>query len=364
MLAKRIEQKIFTRYAPKLVNHVMPVPFNEAKGLVAQIYDQMMSDFQLVPPVTVHSPLPKLLAGVWGMVRESLVAGPVSRADREVVAEAVSHINECPFCVDVHSTLLYGASEKGAADAIRHGRADQIQDPKTRPVAEWALATRSPGAEILRSPPFSREEAPEIIGSAVSFHYIDRMVNVFLGDSPMPLPSGLRWLRGLMTRMAGSLIGKRVMRMSVRPGDSLALLPEAELPQEFSWAEPKPAVAGAFARLTAVVEEAGEETLPEAVRDLVREKVAAWNGEDPGMSRKWVDEATGDLDERSTAAGRLALLTALASYQVDKDVVEAFRAHFPSDAQLVAATAWASFTAARKVASWLQPASVDVVVAP
>lgn len=39
MLAKRIEQKIFTRYAPKLVNHVMPVPFNEAKGLVAQIYD-------------------------------------------------------------------------------------------------------------------------------------------------------------------------------------------------------------------------------------------------------------------------------------------------------------------------------------
>ncbi len=166
-----------------------------------------------------------------------------------------------------------------------------------------------------------------------------------------------------MTRVAGSLIGKRVMRMSVRPGDSLALLPEAELPQEFSWAEPKPAVAGAFARLTAVVEEAGEETLPEAVRDLVREKISAWNGEDPGMSRKWVDEATADLDERSTAAGRLALLTARASYQVDKDVVEAFRTHFPSDAQLVAATAWASFTAARKVASWLQPASADVVVA-
>jgi hypothetical protein len=49
----------------------------------------------------------------------------------------------------------------------------------------------------------------------------------------------------------------------------------------------------------------------------------------------------------------LTLLTALASYQVDKSIVEDFRSHYPEDAQLIAATAWASFTAARRVGVWL-----------
>jgi hypothetical protein len=49
----------------------------------------------------------------------------------------------------------------------------------------------------------------------------------------------------------------------------------------------------------------------------------------------------------------LALLAALASYQVDEHVITGFRQHFPSDEQLISTAAWASYTATRKVASWL-----------
>ncbi len=74
-------------------------------------------------------------------------------------------------------------------------------------------------------------------------------------------------------------------------GHSLQFVPQANLPDDLSWAAANPAVAGAFAGLAAVVEEAGRRVLPEQVRVLVSERVQAWNGEDMGISRRWVQEA-------------------------------------------------------------------------
>jgi hypothetical protein len=61
------------------------------------------------------------------------------------------------------------------------------------------------------------------------------------------------------------------------------------------------------------VEEAGSVVLPEQVRFLVGECVQAWNGEAMGISRRWVEDAVGEVREEHRAAARLALLTALAS---------------------------------------------------
>jgi hypothetical protein len=60
-----------------------------------------------------------------------------------------------------------------------------------------------------------------------------------------------------------------------------------------------------------------------------------------------------DLPIADRAAGRLALLTALASSQVDRSVVQMFRASQPGDSTLVELTAWASFAAARRVGTWI-----------
>jgi hypothetical protein len=128
----------------------------------------------------------------------------------------------------------------------------------------------------------------------------------------------------------------------------LQFLRQPQLPDDLIWAAGNSAVAGAFGGFAALVEEAGSAVLPGGVRVVVSERVQAWNGEAMGISRRWVEDAAAEVKQAHRAAARLALLTALASYQVDKSVVEDFRSHFPDDAQLIAATAWASFTAARR----------------
>jgi hypothetical protein len=97
-----IEHRVFDTQAPKLIKYLGTVPTAKAQGLVAEVYDQMRREFQLVPPVTLHAPNPELLAGVWGMLRETIVAGPrrPSRAGsglRSGVADQpVQLLRRCP----------------------------------------------------------------------------------------------------------------------------------------------------------------------------------------------------------------------------------------------------------------------------
>src|SRR5262249_38608033 len=156
-----------------------------------------------------HSPSPRLLAGVWCVLRETMIAaGNISRADKEAIATGVSQANECPYCVEVHNTMLGGA---GVAAS-----------PK---LLVWASHTLSPDTPAARQPPFRRENAAEIIGTAVTFHYVNRMVNIFLGDSPVPLPRGLGWLRGLAGRVGTATFARRIVALAPTPGRSLPLLP-------------------------------------------------------------------------------------------------------------------------------------------
>jgi hypothetical protein len=250
-----------------------------------------------------------------------------------------------------HTSMLHATSNHDAADAILHGDYDDIHDEQLNAIVQWVLANRTPQANGALPPPFAPSDAPEIIGTAIAFHYINRMVNVFLGERLLPVPSALKGLTG---RLFGATAGRHFVSGSLRQGDSLKFVPQARLPDDLSWASANPAVAGAFAGFAEVVEAAGNAVLPAAVRVLVRNHVQAWHGEAMGMSRRWVEDAVVEVKEEHRAAARLTLLTALASYQVDASVVEGFQAHEPEDAQLIAATAWATFTAARRVSTWLQ----------
>ena len=334
-----------------MIKYIQPVAAAKAGGLTARVYRQIKRDFgALVEPFTLHSPAPQLLAGVWMATRETELTGRVRRELKEAVAAAISQLNQCPYCQDAHTMMLHATAAHNAATAISHGRDEQIQDPALREIAAWAAATRAPGDVILLSPPFSEGEAPEIVGTAVAFHYINRMVDVFLSETP--LPSNRDWLKSILKRLAGWYFS-RAARRQKPAGVSLELLPAADLPADLAWAAASPTVAGAFARWAAVIETAGRNALSDDARALVAERVAAWNGESPGLSRAWVEEAMAGLDDSSKPAARLALLVALASYQVDKRVIEDYCAQHPGDDALVEAAAWASFIAARRVGTWL-----------
>jgi len=333
------------------IRYIQPVATNSTEGLVARVYPQIKKEFgALVEPFTLHAPSPELLAGAWSACRESLLVGSVRRDVKEAVAATVSRINQCPYCVDAHTIMLNATSARNSADAIIHQQDDQIRDATVRSIVKWAAATRSPGAEVLLSPPFSQKDAPEIIGTAVFFHYVNRMASVLL--SKTPLPSNHPLLKGFFKRMAGWFFSRAIHR-SKPLGASLELLPESELPTDLAWAKRSPNIAGAFARFAAVVNRAGRDFIPEDVRDCVVKHVQAWDGKDPRLGRHWVEEAMSGLEEKSKDIGRLVLLTALAPYQVDKGVVNAFTTHITGDDRLLGALVWGSFTIARRIGTWL-----------
>lgn len=335
----------------KTIKYVKPTRYDAASGLTAQVYDQLQTDFIPAPLVALHSPLPEVMAGVWSILRETLMAGKVNRSYKEAVAVTVSKANECPFCVDAHTVMLRSTSDHDVANAILQGDHDQIHNPQMHALVQWIWTNRTSNASTMLPLPFSPHEGAEIMGTAVAFHYINRMANVFLGDSllPVPLPSALK---GLTYRLYAATEGKRVIRR-LQSGESLKFLPQAQLPSDLDWAASDAVIETAFAGFAQVVEQAGNSVLPAQVRALVRKQVQAWNGETMGISRRWVEDAVTGLKEEYQATARLVLLTALASYQVDSGVVEAFQLQNPADADLIAATAWASLTAARRTGEWL-----------
>ncbi|MET8850207.1 carboxymuconolactone decarboxylase family protein [Amycolatopsis sp. NPDC004625] len=314
--------------------YVRVVPRRRATGVVAEVYAQVERDFSmLAPPVALHSAAPEVLAAAWSVLRESLLAeGLAGRAAKEAVATGVSKANSCPYCVDVHGMTLAAI-------------------PAADDTAAWEDWARASAAGAADAPPFPPEQAPELIGVAVAFQYYNRMVNVFLRESPFPShvpesakPQARRVLGGVLRPPSGP---------GPQAGDSLRLLPAAPHPQDLAWAGSNAVVADAFARAYAATEAAGERSVPPAVRTLLQDRLSTWDGKPPGLSRAWLEEAVAGLTETDRPAGRLALAIALASYQVDEALVEAFRATTPADATLIELTAWSSMTAARRVSTWL-----------
>src|SRR5439155_26694884 len=130
----------------------------------------------------------------------------------------------------------------------------------------------------------------------------------------------------------------------------------APLPPDLSWADGNPSIAEAFGRAAAVIDSAGARSVPDPVRELLRADIAHWDGRPAGASRAWVDRAVAGLAVADRPAGRLALLTAKAAYQVDQPVVDAFRAG-RDDRALVELTSWASLAAGRRVGPWVHAAA-------
>ena len=335
----------------KSIKYVKPIKYDSAEGLTARVYDQLQTDFIPAPLVALHSPVPEVMAGVWSILRETLMAGEVNRSHKEAVAAAVSKANECPFCVDAHTVMLRATSDNDVANAILEGDHTRIHDPQMRALVEWVWTNRTSASNSVVPQAFSRAEMPEIIGTIITFHYLNRMANIFLGDAllPFPMPSALK---EFTYRLYAVTEGKRVVRQ-LQAGESLKFLPQAQLPDDLSWTAGNPSLAGAFARFAMVVEDAGRQIVPEPVRLLVKERVQAWNGESMGMSRHWVEAAVAEIEPENQAIARLTLLTAFASYQVDSGLIGAFQSQYPADAHLIATTAWASFVAARRVGEWL-----------
>lgn len=355
----RIENHIVDDMSLKQIKYLKSVAPDKAEGKLADIYQQVRRDFQLVPPITLFSPDVELLTGLWAISRESQIAsGVVSRQDKEAIAAAVSSINTCSYCVDAHVGMLHGVAGHDVANAILEGNTDTVADPHTTMLIEWALASKTPQSKLLANPTFSSKQAPEIIGTALGYHFINRMVSIFLSSSPLPVNTKSRAMRKMATRIFGATAGKSIANKQVDAGESLAFLAEADLPEKFAWSKASPHISKAFAGFSVAMDAAGKKHVPNEVSYLLQTHLSQWHGEDMGLSRQWLEDVINSLDDHYKNIARLVFLTAFTPYQVDESIILAFRKQNPFDNELLAVTCWASYAAMCRISEWIYPVSI------
>ncbi|MER5179319.1 carboxymuconolactone decarboxylase family protein [Streptomyces sp. NPDC002896] len=311
-----------------------PPPPKSAVGRTAEVFAQIAEDFGIERASTfvVLSSAPELLVATWALMRESLIAGDGTRTGKELVAAGVSLANRCPFCVDAHTMLLHATGDHALAEALARG--EQPADEEHARVLAWGSATRNPGAPGLGVLPFPRTHAPAYVGTALAFHFINRIVSALLTENLLP-GNAQRF------RVVRSLVGRSVagtVRRRHAPGAGLALLDDPSPGP--SWAAGT-TVGPAYAALR-VAALSGAGLLDEADQDCLREAVAAWDGGHPPL-------AWDGLPSRDRPGARLAVLAALAPYRITDEDVAAWRRPPYTDHCLVHLIAYGAFAAVDRI---------------
>lgn len=333
---------------PAPFRYVTPVPPDAATGRVAEVYAQLGDDFGLprMPVFMTLSPAPDVLAAAWATLRESLPAGAAPRTPKEVVALGVSLANRCPFCVAAHTTLLHATGDHRLGEAIARG--ETPADPVHAALLDWARATRDLAAAAPPAAPFAAAHAPEFVGTALAFHFINRTASALITDDL--LPGGLH--RSRLVRSASGRFLARAVRRRLPAGASLPLLDDLPAGPAPAWAGEAP-VGPAFGALRAAAL-AGGDLLGARARAAVETAVAGWDGAHPPAT--WRPDVADGLPEADRAGARIALLAALAPYRLTDADVAAWRdggRRHPgaarTDADLVRLTAFGAMTAVLRV---------------
>ncbi|MDO3700172.1 carboxymuconolactone decarboxylase family protein [Micromonospora sp. C28SCA-DRY-2] len=319
-----------------------PAPVKAATGLSAAVYRQLRDEFLgPVPTFQALSAVPAVQAATWALMREALLAGDASRVDREVVASAVSRANRCRFCVDAHVLLLHALGEHELAEVIARG--GMPSEPRHVELVTWAEASRNP-----RAADWTSEYRPEVTGTLLAFHFINRIVSALL--DPDLLPGGLQ--RSPLVRSVGGRLYARAAREPKEPGGSLPLL-DAGTPAP-AWAGDSP-VGVAYAALTDAATRGGE-LLGDVARQTVTATVRWEDGRYPTRPADWAVDLVRDVPGTDRVGTRIALLAAFAPSAISPGDVALWRYSHPDDADLVRLVAYGAITATEHVAQALSPA--------
>ncbi|NEB77018.1 DNA-binding protein, partial [Streptomyces sp. SID14478] len=93
------------------------------------------------------------------------------------------------------------------------------RDERAARILRWGRATRVPGSADLTPAPFARADLASHIGTALTFHFINRIVSALLTENLLPA-GAQRWQA--VRSLAGRSVS-RVVRAAHPPGTSLAL---------------------------------------------------------------------------------------------------------------------------------------------
>lgn len=300
---------------------------------------QVVLDFGMVPPpISIHKVDRELFAASWACLRETLVVGRVPRYFKEAVASGVSEANQCPYCVGAHSMMfdVYRPAEKKRPIVD-----DTFKSWDSEKFKMWACSCYLSESHKT-SPPFPKTFQSEIVGTAVYFHYLTRIVTIYLGDSFVPKP--LKWMVPLMMPFMRLFMGLNDKRSKKLGTSKLRNVPMAGGPD---WAD-QDNVRIAFSQFQAVTDNKITQVLSESMMDFIDTFLSKWQGFDTGLSTSWVQphmEELSKLDEMEKQQARYMLLVIGSPYMIIDEEKKSLK-KIMGNSDLLIMTAWVSLGAA------------------
>ncbi len=320
------------------ISHIKSISPRQADGEVKEIYHQLKTEMgDVVEPISLHAIIPDLLKGIWGILRETvIIEDAVSRKIKEAVGAAVSASNECPYCVDAHTIMIIGLKDKLVADAIVKKDLDLIESDEVRKVVNWAFNTRNFKSMAINNPPFSSKESAEIIGTAVFFHYLNRMVTIFLG--PTILPLNINFFKGMMKAMAAKMFSG-VLHAERKEGENKGNYANIK---GLYWASGNPRVEYVFTYFFHVVSELADQHVPQEVQSFIKDQIMDWDGSDMENTKN-LDTVVSVVSSKNQPLARMLYLTAFSPHRIQDYHFKEFHMFYNGkDEQILASLCWAS----------------------
>ena len=203
------------------INYLQYIKVKQARGELKSIYKHIKSNFGLIAePFVLHSIDTNLTAGIWSLLYEIvLVETNVKRNIKEAIAVTVSETNKCKYCVDAHSIMLFNEKDN-ILSKIQKLKTDNLNPTNlNEELIFWAFNSNKFN-DITEKIPFTNNQAPEIIGTIILFNYINRMVEVFAGQSPIPT----KLFKKLFQKIAKKFYFSKAILKNKKKGDSLQFL--------------------------------------------------------------------------------------------------------------------------------------------
>ncbi len=329
--------------------HISSIKPGKATGLVRDVYQQLKDEMgDVVEPISMHALVPELLQHIYSILREVvIIEDTVPRKYKEAVGAAVSSSNDCPYCVDAHTIMIIGLSDKKMAKAVVKKDLSLLEDRETIKLIRWSFNTKAFDSLIVKDPPFSAKQAPEIIGTAVFFHYLNRMVTCFLG--PTILPMNVSFLKEPMKKMAAMMFSK-VLNTEREAGKVLnpQLLGDGD--RNLQWTKTNKRVSHVFISYQRLIDGLAKDYLPQDVIEFIEDQIDVWDGREVKLNTRILDREVESVSPRYRPIARILYLVAFTPYRVRDYHFAEFRSLFmDSDMAILVAFSWASFKTATKI---------------
>ncbi len=303
------------------IKHIKYVDKTEATGRLRGIYDHIKLNFgQLAEPFVLHSLNEELTAGVWATLYETvLIENNVKRSIKETVATCISEVNKCNYCADAHSIMILGTENK-LQHNIKFAKSGKLKTKEDKLIF-WALNNLNFDHHIILAPPFNKSEIPETIGTAVLFHYINRMVNIFASDTPLPTSK----LKSLVKYFASNFIFKKAIKKKKVKGDSLKFIDISENSGSFEWANEIPEIQNAFKYLKFYTEINIKKVLSfELITELVKQ-ASNLNLLRPTFGNKGLSDFLEHIKPAEKQIAEFSFLTMFETYKIQEKHINALK---------------------------------------